>query len=223
MRRLRAAILVAAIAASYATVPASAAVDPPPGSPRFLSPPYSDPSISILHSWYYKGYSGDQSFCDYPYDLPDAHHHCSIDYVKRVRWRFQSFPVLASADGVARRQTCSGCGTYIQVEHDVPTTSGATSKWCTRYLHLNPAFPIATGPVRRGQQIATAGRTGTDVIHLHWDVRPGTCSRWRENQVDPFDIAGPLLRQGIAPTKEWYPGGSKFAGCGPNALMAVGC
>lgn len=196
---------------------AFAAVDPPPGTPKFLVLPFKDPGVAISQGWYY--YNSEPGLsCAYPYDLPGARRHCATDFNKRIGGVKVTFPVLAAASGTARKGSGGATGTYLSIEHVAP--NGA--RFCTRYLHLDPTRPIVTGPVVQGQQVAWAGKSGTRSIHLHWDVRPGSCSSSISNRVDPFDIGGPLLRQGIAPIKDWYPGHPRFSGCGPNALV-MGC
>lgn len=200
---------------------AFAAVDPPPGTAKFLVLPFKDPGVAISQGWYY--YNSEPGLsCSYAHDLPGARRHCSIDFNKRVNKVKQTFPVLASADGMARKSTGGSTGTYLSIEHTVSDAHGSGKLFCTRYLHLDPTRSIVTGPVAQGQQVAWAGKSGTRSIHLHWDVRPGSCSSSISNRVDPFDIGGPLLRQGIAPIKDWYPGHPRFSGCGPNALV-MGC
>lgn len=219
--RATAGVLVAAsavvAAGNLVSGPAQASVDAPAGTAPFLDKPFNDPAVKLGQGWYY--YNGEPGLsCPYAYDLPGARRHCGIDFHKIVRKARQTFPVLASADGTATKSGGGAAGTYLSIEHTVSDAHGSGRLFCTRYLHLDPTKPILVGPVKRGQQVAWAGKSGTRNIHLHWDVRPGGCSSSTSDRVDPFDIAGALLRGGIAPTKYYYPGGSKFTGCGPNRL-----
>jgi murein DD-endopeptidase MepM/ murein hydrolase activator NlpD len=216
-------LLTAVLAlAAGACGPTTINVAPPAGSPKFLSLPFSDPGVSHGQGWYYRwGAPVPPVTCPYPGDLPDWKTHCGHDYRKIIRGRgHQTFQVLAAAAGRARRyDTASDAGTYVVVEHDPRTPGGELI--CTRYLHLNPdlvAVPVGRWTrVKAGQLLGWAGKSGTSVIHLHFDVRIGGCAS-PHPRVDPYDIAASLIRAGKVPTRDHYPGYAGFAGCGPNSL-----
>ena len=194
--------------------------EPPEGSPRFLTLPYDDESVAIFEGWYYNHSLADLG-CQHPFDKPPLTRHCAVDYVKGdpdgdiLSWA--SFPVVAAAPGLATLfvTTTSG-GTIVFIEHDEVDPAGR--HFYTEYLHLatlTVGVPVGESVrLERGDFIAMAGATGTRPIHLHFNVgvieADGTLLR-----VDPYDLAGGLLRSGIRPIDDHYEPG---AGCGPNHL-----
>jgi lipoprotein NlpD len=74
-------------------------------------------------------------------------------------------PIVASADG--RVVIVSGAlhdyGTMIIVKHD--------ETYLTAYAHLQRAIVKEGDVVRQGQAIGEMGRTGTDRVKLHFEIR----------------------------------------------------
>jgi murein DD-endopeptidase MepM/ murein hydrolase activator NlpD len=151
---------------------------------RFLTLPFPDPHrIHIQDAWWRE----------------DGTLHNGIDYIRgRVDqgWTWESFPIVAAADGwaCAALDATPGCivgvGTRVLIRHQLP--SGRIMY--TYYGHLSKvARRVAVGTntfstyVRRGQLIGWAGRTGYPGtgIHLHFELldRPGA---W----IDPYDLYG---------------------------------
>ncbi len=71
-------------------------------------------------------------------------------------------PVLATADGIAKRWTGEFAGQALHVVHK--------GGWTSRYMHLDRWLVKSGQPVRRGQVIGTVGTTGTKSSkpHLHF-------------------------------------------------------
>ena len=148
--------------------------------------------------------------------------HGGIDYIKGEKLDYpdtwQSFGVLASADGQACANPSSRQGQAVFIKHK--TASGT---YYTYYGHLRSriaGIPDCTGEyagevaVEAGQQIGIAGASGVDpvecnpakkCIHLHFGVTaPG-------GLVDPYDLYK---------KREDYPDPNFTNGktCGPNYL-----
>ncbi len=203
----------------------AANADPPLGSPKFLTAPFKESSITISEGWYYvpEPPLPRSLFCPHPNDIAGGLRHCGIDYSKSG----QTFEVVAAAGGRAKRfDNVPDAGTIVVIEHDA--TDPAGRKFFTRYLHLDPNFPVISSdefvPINRGDPIGMAGESGLPSgfgIHLHFDVLIGgfnPCSGdpCSVSRVDPYDIAGNLLRAGVEPRREYYPFNEKFTFCGPN-------
>ena len=206
------------------TISASAAttVDPEAGSPHFLRLPFDDTAVRMIMGWYYDATSNATALaCAHDGgDVSGYKPHCATDFRKVVNKANVTFQVVAAADGRAQRQdNVPNAGTVISIEHTTLAPTG--EKYCTRYLHLDPTLPILPlgvwTPVTEGQPLAWAGKTGTTKLHLHFDVKVGGCGGTTP-RVDAFDIAGGLIPAGTPAVKEYYPGFSKFIGCGPNML-----
>ncbi len=140
------------------------------GGVRFLTLPFTDPRIVVQQGWIYSW----------------GNEHKGIDYVLggRDAGRWQSFDVVAAADGEACGNCTSRQGNAVWIKHSV---NGQT--YYTYYGHLasiEPGIPIGsqqnTVRVRRGQKIGVAGDTGSDSIHLHFQVSYG------HTPVDPYDL-----------------------------------
>ena len=129
-----------------------------------------------------------------------------------------SFPVYAAAGGVVTKSYARDTGTMVTILHAAAAPGG--QRFCTRYLHLNSSkVNVRSGQtVSAGQQIAWSGNTGTGTIHLHFDVKVGGCGG-AYPRVDPFDIAGKLIKARTAPVMDYYPQNSRFSGCGSNSLV----
>lgn len=196
--------------------PSVAQVKPPAGSPKFLSFPSSDSSVVFNQAWYYEASGLKNKYCSFPGgDVSGYGRHCAIDYSKRGSSTNVTFPVTATAAGIAYRRSSSDG--KMTIEHDQTDRSGR--KFCTTYSHLDGKRPVIKVGTRvrvsRGQLVAWAGKTNTTAVHLHMTVRVGGCSG---PPVDPYDIAAALLTKRIPPVKAYYPRGAKFNGCGPNSL-----
>jgi murein DD-endopeptidase MepM/ murein hydrolase activator NlpD len=135
--------------------------------------------------------------------------HCGIDYIDGTidgsDWRH--FAVLAAADGEACANCKTGPGNKVVIRHDL----GNGVILYTYYGHLdwiNPAIPSGdpnkTVHVTRGEEIGTAGNTGTTSVHLHFGLTPPDFS-W----VDPYDLYA---------TRDKYPdpNGTNGLKSGPN-------
>jgi hypothetical protein len=209
---------------------AEANVDPPAGSPKFLTLPFREGGIVVQQGWYYNFNA--TLHCPHPNDIPEPppyskpRRHCGIDYIKGIPGSdpatWQTFEVVAAADGVARRfDTTGAAGTFVVIKHDEEDPEGR--KFYTRYLHLDPDSVVIPSdqwiPVNRGVFIGMAGDSGSPgLIHLHFDILVGGLNPWINPRIDPYDVAGDLLRAGIKPTREFYPGGPNFTSCGSNHL-----
>jgi murein DD-endopeptidase MepM/ murein hydrolase activator NlpD len=215
-RRLALCLVAATLSVGVTARGASAQVNVPTNSKEFLSFPSSDPAVKLVAGWYYDKGTLYDSYCTYPGgDVSGYGRHCAIDYYKQGSSGNVTFPVTATADGVAYRASSSDG--KMTIEHAYADPSGR--KFCTRYSHLDmgrSVLPVGKRvTVRRGQLVGYAGRTQTTRIHLHLVVRVGGCGG---KPVDPYDLAAGLLDRNIAPVRAYYPGGSKFAGCGPDSL-----
>jgi murein DD-endopeptidase MepM/ murein hydrolase activator NlpD len=94
--------------------------------------------------------------------------HTGIDIILLGRAdRGLGIPVVAIADGVVvdSSPTLSpfGYGNMILIYHP------QFNKW-SRYGHLQKRVVAKGEVVRAGQTIGTMGKTGSDNVHLHWDV-----------------------------------------------------
>lgn len=215
-------------------------VDPPAGSPKFLTLPFKDTAVRLREGWYYDG--DRRSVCPHPNDIENGvQRHCAMDYFKGAPGKRVVFPVHAAAEGRARFFTGgNGVGFHIIIEHDAADPTGR--KFCTRYLHLvDPSKPQAAASrvrfdqwtrVERGELIATAGNSGAGEIHLHFEVainRDGSDTGCVPNdqatgaeRFDPYDIGGRLLRQGIKPLYIHYPGREETAATANVPIQACG-
>ncbi|MCL0035657.1 PKD domain-containing protein, partial [Thermodesulfovibrionales bacterium] len=190
----------------------TATEDPTPlPAPRFLTLPFRDVDIKIQQGWIYT------------WD-PDPGAHKGIDYIKgevdQLPW--QSFDVVAAADGRAIRGSSPSWGTYVYIHHYERAICG--NNYHTLYAHLESVDPKISDtewtPVRRGEFIGRAGATGVKDrygnpqpawVHLHFELHIGD-ARPREkayNRIDPYDLYK---------TREYYPGGQKYTRSGQNHL-----
>jgi uncharacterized repeat protein (TIGR01451 family) len=191
----------------------------PVGTPKFLALPFGDSDIKIQQGWRYTAPIGPNP--------ADRYAHEGIDFIKGIinqpaTW--QSFDVLAAADGVAMHSSGGGYGDFVLVRHN--QTDPERRNYLTLYGHLANvedsivyrADRFATDyenwtPVTRGQKIGVAGSTGVSDpswVHLHFEVQRGG---YAQNKVDPYDIYN---------TRYYYPGGGMYAGCGPQCLWLEG-
>ncbi|MEJ8851803.1 peptidoglycan DD-metalloendopeptidase family protein [Variovorax rhizosphaerae] len=74
-------------------------------------------------------------------------------------------PVLATADGrvVVVSNALRGYGTMIIIKHN--------ETYISAYAHLDKALVKENQVVRQGQQIAEMGKSGTDRVKLHFEIR----------------------------------------------------
>ena len=189
----------------------------PPAVPKFLTLPFTDADIRIQQGWRYTAPIG--------LNPDDPYAHNGIDYIKGVvneATTWQSFDVVAAADGVAMHSSGGGYGDFVLIRHDEIDAVGRN--YFTLYGHLKDTDENITyradrfasdyenwTPVTRGQKVGVAGSTGVSEptwVHLHFEVQRGS---YAQNKVDPYDIYK---------RRNYYPGGSSYAGCGPNSLWA---
>ena len=184
-----------------------------PRAPKFLTLPFRDPDIKIQQGWIY-------TF------NPDPNAHQGLDYIKgeidnSSTW--QSFDVVAAADGVAMQSTSETYGTFVLIRHNEIDSEG--NNYFTLYAHLDNVTPKIvskpkwdTGystwtPVKRGEVIGQAGSTGVEGhpewIHLHFEVNRGG---YTQNRIDPYDLYN---------TRDFYPRGNNHTVCGSNYLWTT--
>ena len=79
-------------------------------------------------------------------------------------------PIFSITDGIVtsvhNHTTKPTFGNHIHIQHDGP--------WGTVYCHhahCDSIFVKTGDAVKEGQKIATVGKSGTDVAHLHWAVK----------------------------------------------------
>lgn len=77
----------------------------------------------------------------------------------------QGDPIIASADGrvVIVSNALRAMGTMVIVKHD--------ETYLTAYAHLDRALVKENDVVRQGQKIGEMGKTGTDRVKLHFELR----------------------------------------------------
>jgi hypothetical protein len=190
-------------------------------SPKFLTLPFTDPSIKMQQGWVYS--------------TGEIHSPAgAFDYIKgnlddSSTWEI--FDVVAAADGMAMRSSGGGYGNLVLRRHW--QQDGQGMNYFTLYAHLadgniNTELPFFSRfstnysewkPVRRGDFLGKAGRTGKQAcnkpeqcIHLHFEVRLGA---YRGTPLDPYDIS---QAGGNKYKRDRYPGGLNFSGCGPAYL-----
>jgi murein DD-endopeptidase MepM/ murein hydrolase activator NlpD len=95
-------------------------------------------------------------------------YHTGLDYIGRDAGRGLGSSVLAIADGVVvdSSPTVSlfGYGNLVMIEH--PQFGGLAS----RYAHLASRTVKKGDTVKAGQVVGTMGKSGTDNVHLHFDL-----------------------------------------------------
>jgi len=185
---------------------------------RFLTLPFRDQSVQVQQAWHY---------------TPGGTLHKplgAIDFVKGVidnSATWESFEVVAAADGVAIQSFEHGYGTMVLVRHNVVDAAG--QNYFTLYAHLDPcsvdpSLPYVQRhttniqqwkPVNAGDFLARAGSSGytectaQSCIMLHFEVMRGG---YYQNQTDPYDIRD---------VRNTYPGFPGFLACGPNYLWTT--
>lgn len=85
-------------------------------------------------------------------------------------------PVRAAADGevVYSGNALRGYGNLIIIKHD--------EKFLTAYAHNRKIIVKESERIKKGQMIAEMGKTGTDHVHLHFEVR------YHGKPVDPLTV-----------------------------------
>jgi WD40 repeat protein len=185
----------------------------PEKPPKFLTLPFRDSDIKIQQGWVY---TFDPN--------PDAHK--GIDYIKGAidqSSTWQSFDVVAAADGVAMQSSGGGYGTFVYIQHN--EKDSARTNYFTLYAHLDSVDAKIVSkpredtnystwtPVKRGEVIGRAGATGVvdhpTWVHLHFEVQIGG---YTQNKTDPYDLYK---------IRDFYPGGVKYAGSGPKYLWTT--
>lgn len=198
----------------------------PANPPRFLRLPFTDSTIRMQQGWLYS---------EGRLHKPRG----GFDYIKGSvgsdpsTW--QSFDVVAAADGVAMWDSEPGYGNLVFIRHNQTNPQGR--HYFTLYAHfndgaINPNIPKMSRfntnydkwyKIRAGEFIGFAGSTGwnscvkdpTKCIHLHFEVQ---LDKYYGEVVDPYDIS----RAGAAfYTRTKYPGGPGFSGCGPSLLWTA--
>jgi murein DD-endopeptidase MepM/ murein hydrolase activator NlpD len=164
------------------------------GGQHFLTLPFNDPNIVVQNGWLY--------------NYGSLHYGTDFILGERDTGKWQSFDVVAAADGWACGNCTSRQGNAVWIKHVV---NGQT--YYTYYGHLatiDPSIPLGdqknTVWVTRGQKIGDAGSTGADVIHLHFQVNLPS------GPVDPFDLWS---------TREPYMPGCATCQLGPNNLWST--
>lgn len=116
--------------------------------------------------------------------------HCAMDYVDGTP--STNFSVRAATDGLATfhdyaRENTGGLGSYVSIRHEI---NGEVLY--TQYAHLatSPIGHLQTVPVSRGQEVGTAGSTGTSAVHLHFVLGTNStnaCNGGATTAVDSYD------------------------------------
>lgn len=167
------------------------------GGQRFLTLPFTDSRILVQQGFIYSW--GTQ--------------HSGIDYIlgNRNDGRWQSFDVVAAADGWACVNCTARQGNAVWIKHLI---NGVT--YYTYYGHLaswDPSIPVGnqqqTVWVQRGQKIGVSGATGVaqGAIHLHFQVTDA-----HSQPIDPYDLWT---------TREPYAPGCTDCQMGPSALWTT--
>jgi murein DD-endopeptidase MepM/ murein hydrolase activator NlpD len=99
-------------------------------------------------------------------------YHTGLDYVGTDRNRGLGQAVWAIADGIVRESSCPllfpgyrGYGHMVIIQH--PQFENALS---SRYAHMQKRFVKTGEHVKKGQLIGLIGTSGTDNVHLHFDL-----------------------------------------------------
>jgi len=186
-------------------------ITPPSLPPKFLTLPFNDPSIKIQQGWVYTWTS-------------DPNAHKGIDYIKGTidsSSTWQSFDVVAAADGVAMYSTSESYGTFVLIRHNEKDYKG--NNYFTLYAHLDS---VASGipykdkydvnyatwkPVTRGEFIGRSGNTGASWtgIHLHFEAQRKAYAHYK---TDPYDLYK---------TRSFYPGGGSYTSSGSRYLWTT--
>jgi|GEM_PF-6700736 len=154
-------------------------------TPKFLTLPFIDSAVYITQGWIY--------------DWGSIHY--GIDYAKDLGGVFQTFDIVAAADGNA---TCYLQGTHpvlswhygnlIQIDH-----TGAGGGYSTIYGHL-PNCEFTSRTIQRGERIGSAGTTGNSTgIHLHFEIRDSSFIARDPYYIHGYDYSYPQPGQSGPP------------------------
>jgi hypothetical protein len=197
-----------------------------PAPPRFLTLPFTNPSVKMQQGWLYT--NGQIHSPSGAFDYVDG----TID--SSSTWK--NFDVVAAADGVAiwDDSPTSGYGNVVVIRHDKTDDQGR--HFFTLYAHLkdgtiNSAIPKLGryntqfqnwARVFAGEVLGQSGATGSQqcaikiqCIHLHFEVRLGS---YGGTSLDPYDISSV---SGSKFKRDRYPGGNSFSGCGSAYLWTI--
>jgi murein DD-endopeptidase MepM/ murein hydrolase activator NlpD len=194
----------------------------PPTTPKFLTLPLKDVNVRIQQGW------------NYTWDAPGISTHKGIDYIKGEVDKpetWQSFEVVAAADGLAIWSEGGGYGKFVLIQHNEKDQQG--KHYYTLYAHLESVDigdqfyhsyeergrwnddqwnNLISCQVRRGDVIGRAGATGVPQptwIHLHFEVQRGG---YALGKTDPYDLYN---------IRDYYPGGSRYVRSGKNHLWTT--
>ena len=184
----------------------------PTAPQKFLTLPFKDSSIKIQQGWVYTWIPDD----------PNAHK--GIDYIKGTidsSSSWQSFDVVAAADGVAMYSTSEGYGTFVLIRHNEKDYLG--NNYFTLYAHLQSVasgiplkdeYDVNYGswkPLNRGDFLGRAGNTGASWtgIHLHFEAERKAYAHYK---TDPYDLYK---------DRSYYPGGGSYTGSGSRYLWTT--
>jgi murein DD-endopeptidase MepM/ murein hydrolase activator NlpD len=174
------------------TASASTTVYPTP----FLTLPFEpNGRMEILSGWYYNG----------------GGFHGGIDFINGSYSNissWQTFPVIAAADGEACGNCSSRQGNAVFIKHNL---NGVT--YYTYYGHLasiSSDIPLGsqsrTVYVKRGQFLGWAGDTGArGILHLHFQLNNAN-----SRPLDPYNIH--MLRGAYPVPNDYTPGVGWFLG-----------
>ncbi len=170
--------------------------------PHFLTLPFSDPDVFLRQGWVYDSPVEIKSL-DAP---PNFEYllHKGIDYFLVKDDKVQTFDVVSAAPGRAVVAESKRFGYFVFIRHDEVDSQGLHI--FTLYAHLEKdswTAPVKTiekinediknstfadwKDVKRGVKIGNAGTTGTEQIHLHFEVHRGG---YVLNKTDPYNIYG---------------------------------
>jgi hypothetical protein len=156
---------------------------PPGETPKFLTLPFNDPDVMV--GWIF--------------DATSQPYHYGIDFIEGSSIgdsdTWQSFDIVASADGEAFWNQEKNWGMYVFIRHYETDAKGIS--YYTLYSHLssvNPKIPKesdGTYIIKRGEFVGKAGDTGSpDLVHLHFEVHKGDARSIDNlpNRLDPYDL-----------------------------------
>ncbi|MEJ8858261.1 peptidoglycan DD-metalloendopeptidase family protein [Variovorax robiniae] len=156
LRRALLALAVTALAACSSTPPPPPAKGSPPavGASSTPAPPPPPPTAPVAKPAFARPASGDiiARF--------NGKQNKGIDFAGTL-----GDPVLATADGrvVIVSNALRGYGTMIIIKHN--------ETYISAYAHIDKALVKENQVVRQGQQIAEMGKSGTDRVKLHFEIR----------------------------------------------------
>ena len=171
---------------------------------QFLNLPF-ERNIKLLQGWYYNVL------------VNGSKNHGAIDYDCEL-----GNPVYAAFDGLAMTsiqldaRTKRGYGNFVLIKHE--------NGYATLYGHLEKinekikAYPEGQRSnisysewtsVKKGEYIGDCGTSGTDNVHLHFEVTTG---KYAVGRVDSYDLYK---------TKEFYPPNASYTAMGQQHLWAT--